>query len=64
MTEPEKRTSEYPHFVPTRLSDGLMEAVTTVRLKLDVNRSVAVRRMLTLGARAILGADWKPTGKK
>lgn len=63
MSDTRENPGEYPHFTTVRLSDGLREAVKAVRLKLDVNRSAAMRRMLTIGARAILGPDWKPTSK-
>lgn len=63
MSDTQENPGEYPHFTTVRLSDGLAQAVKAVRLKLDVNRSVAMRRMLTIGARSILGADWKPSGK-
>jgi hypothetical protein len=63
MNDARENPGDYPHFTTTRLSDGLAEAVKAVRLKLDVNRSVAMRRMLTIGAREILGPDWKPTSK-
>lgn len=64
MSNTDETGAQYPHTFILRASNGMAEAVEAYQRKTGLDRSKALRQMITAGAFELLGKDWRPTGKK